>query len=188
MALPQHGPAWLGYFLSQLVKSDWAGPRAGLRAAHRRRFAFSGAAVGAIGGYLVRARPQATAQRGPQRTYFYVPRSPRHYIARAELWRAPVVNALEAVQTLRPEWLEPTYAITSHAASGNAPASADDGAAIAVYVVNTRISGPSALSEIAIPELEELRLYDLREAERHWGTAHPRGAIEVVPVAAGTAR
>lgn len=177
---------WLGYFLSQVVKSDWEGTRGGERADHRRRFAFSGAAVGAIGGYLVRPRRRAPGQRDPQGPYFYVPRTPRHYIDRVELWRAPVVNALEAIQVLRPEWLEPTY-VATHAATGNAPPAAGDDA-IAVYVVDTRLNGPDALSEIAIPELEELRFYERADAERRWGRPHPRGAIEVVPAVAQGAK
>lgn len=179
--------AWLGYFLSQVVKSDWEGMRGGERADHRRRFAFSGAAVGAIGGYFVRPRRRVSGASGRQGPYFYVPRTPRHYIDRLELWRAPVVNALEAIQVLRPEWLEAAHTTTDKT-TGNAPPAASVDAAIAVYVVNTRIGGPDALSEIAIPELEELRLYDAAEAARRWGTAHPRGAIEVVPVAVSAAR
>jgi hypothetical protein len=172
--------AWLGYFLSQVVKSDWEGMRAGERAGHRRTFAFSGAAVGAVAGYLVRPRSRAPGVRQPQPTYVYVPRSARHYITRAELQRAPVVNALEAVQALRPEWLAVTRTGT-HATTQGASRSADADTGIAVYVVNTRIGGPQSLAELSIPEVEELRLYEPEEAERRWGSAHPHGAIEVVP-------
>lgn len=175
--------AWLGYFLSQVVKSDWEGMRAGERAGHRRRFAFSGAAVGAVAGYLVRPRPRAPGRREPRPTYFYVPLSARHYITRAELRRAPVVNALEAVQALRPEWLAPAHTVT-HATTQRAAAPAASDTGLAVYVVDTRIGGPEALAEISIPELEELRLYEPDEAERRWGSVHPRGAIEVVPAVA----
>jgi hypothetical protein len=176
--------AWLGYFLSQVVKSDWEGMRAGERAVHRRRFAFSGAAVGAIAGYLVRPRPRAPGVREPRPPFFYVPRSSRHYITSAELRRAPVVNALDAVQTLRPEWLESTQ-IGVHAAAQRALLSEAADTGIAVYVVDTRVGGPAALAEISIPELEELRLYEPQDAERRWGNSHPRGAIEVVPAAPG---
>jgi hypothetical protein len=176
--------AWLGYFMSQVVKSDWEGMRAGERAGHRRRFAFSGAAVGAVAGYLVRPRPRAPGVRGPRPTYFYVPPSMRHYITRAELQRAPVVNALEAIQMLRPEWLEAAHTGT-HAMTQRAPAAVAD-SGIAVYVVDTRVGGPEALAEISIPELEELRLYQPDEAQPRWGSAHPRGAIEVVPAARAT--
>jgi hypothetical protein len=172
--------AWLGYFLSQVVKSDWEGMRAAERAGHRRTFAFSGAAVGALAGYLVRPRSRAPDARGPQPTYFFVPPSARHYITRAELRRAPVLNALEAVRTLRPEWLEPAHTAT-HATTQRTPSSIGTDTLIAVYVVDTRIGGPDALAEISIPELEELRLYEPAEAERRWGSAHPHGAIEVVP-------
>jgi MFS family permease len=174
--------AWLGYFLSQVVKSDWEGMRAGERAGYRRRFAFSGAAVGAVAGYLVRPRLNTRGVRDRQLAYFYVPPSARHYITRAELRRAPVVNALEAVQVLRREWLDPARTGATHVsmqqrASSSAPA--DTG--IAVYVVNTRVGGVEALAEISIPEIEELRLYEPDDAERRWGLVHPRGAIEVVP-------
>jgi hypothetical protein len=173
--------AWIGYFLSQVVKSDWEG-RGGERALHRRRFTFSGAAVGAVAGYLVRPRfrPGATELRPP---YFFVPRTARQYIARDELRRAPVINALEAVQTLRPEWLEAVQA-GSVAATQRASSAVNAEADIVVYVVDTRVGGVEALAEISIPELDELRMYEPAEAERRWGGAHPRGAIEVVPLAA----
>jgi hypothetical protein len=179
--------AWLGYFLSQVMKSDWEGMRAGERAAHRRTFAMSGAVVGALVGYLVRPRSGALPVRASEATYFYVPPSARHYITRAELRRAPVVNALEAVQTLRPEWLLPANAETRATTPGASSSDAID-SAIAVYVVDTRIGGPDALVEISIPELEELRLYEPQEAERRWGSPHPRGAIEVVPAAGQVAK
>ena len=55
-------------------------------------------------------------------------------------------------------------------------------------VVDTRLNGPDALSEIAIPELEELRFYERAVAERRCGRPHPRGAIEVVPAVARGAK
>jgi hypothetical protein len=174
--------AWLGYFLSQVVRSDWEGMRASDQAGHRRTFAFSGAAVGALAGYLVRPRPQAPGVRERQPTYIYVPQSARQYITRDELRRAPVVNALEAIEALRPEWLGPAYGGTHARAEVGAESAPDTG--IVVYVVHTRIGGPEALAEISIPEIEELRLYDAQEAERRWGTRNPRGAIEVVPASA----
>ena len=67
---------------------------------------------------------------------------------------------------------------------GVSSVTADTG--IALYVVDTRIGGPDALAEMSIPGLEELRPYDPGEAGRRWGTAHPRGAIEVVPAMAAT--
>jgi hypothetical protein len=177
--------AWLGYFLSQVVKSDWEGARGGDRALHRRRFAFSGAAVGAVAGYLVRPRPRAPGVRGPRPPYFYVPLSARHYITRPELRRAPVLNALEAVQTLRPEWLDPVQAGT-HATTQRTGSSAAADTGIVVYVVDTRIGGAASLAEISIPEVEELRLYEPDEAGRRWGSAHVRRAIEVVPAVPAT--
>jgi hypothetical protein len=175
--------AWLGYFLSQVVKSDWEGMRGGERAVHRRRFAFSGAAVGAVAGYLVRPRARAPGASDVRPPYFYVPRSARHYITRDELRRAPVVNALEAVQSLRPEWLESAHVGTRATAVG-APSTGGGEAGITVYVVDTRVGGLASLAEMSIPELEELRLYEPDDAERRWGSSHARRAIEVVPVGA----
>jgi hypothetical protein len=171
--------AGLGYFLSQVVKSDWEGMRTAERASHRRRFALSGAAVGALAGFLARPRVRSAGVE-PPRTYVYVAPSERHYIARDELRRAPVLNALEAVQQLRPEWLAGSQYV-SHGTNGS---SSDGGASIAVYVIDRRVGGLEALADISIPEVEELRLYERREAERRWGTVLPLGAIEVVPAAA----
>ncbi len=174
--------ASLGYFLSQVVMSDWEGARAADRLPYRRRFALSGAAVGAVGGYLLRPRARLRTSPGRIGTYVYVPRSERDYITRNELQRAVVLNALEAVRQLRPEWLSAGGQVATPALGGASSHGADT-ASIAVYVVNTHLGGPEALEGIAIPEVEELRLYDPQEAERRWGRAHARGAIEVVPAA-----
>jgi hypothetical protein len=174
--------AWLGYFVSQVAMSDWEGTRAADRVPYRRRFAWSGAAVGAIGGYLLRPRGRTDGLGEPLGAYIYVPRTERDFIARAELQRAVALDALEAVQTLRPEWLNQAGAQGDAAREGGGEASAAD-SVVAVYVVNTRVGGVEALAEISIPEIEELRFYDPDDAQRRWGATHPRGAIEVVPLA-----
>ena len=177
--------SFLGYFMSQVVKSDWEGERIGDRAAHRRRFAISGAAVGAISGYLIRPRgPRARPE--PPAFYVYVAPSARHYITIVELRRAIATNALEAVQLLRPEWLAAGQFASQSTANGSPSMSAEAG--IAVYAVDTRIGGLEALADISIPEIEELRLYEPREAARRWGSPHPYGAIEIVPSAARTTK
>jgi hypothetical protein len=177
--------SFLGYFMSQVVKSDWEGERTGDRADHRRRFAISGAAVGAISGYLVRPRgPRARPE--PPAFYVYVAPSARHYITVVELRRAVATNALEAVQVLRPEWLATGQFASQSTANGSPPMSADAG--IAIYAVDTRIGGLEALADAAIPEIEELRLYEPREAARRWGSPHPYSAIEIVPSATRTTR
>ena len=173
--------AWLGYFVSQVAMSDWEGMRAADRVPYRRRFALSGAAVGAVGGYLLRPRGRAGGVVEPPGPYIYVPRTERYFIARAELQRAVALDALEAVQTLRPEWLTREAAPGDVAREGSPASGADS--VVAVYVVNTRVGGAEALAEISIPEIEELRFYDPDEARRRWGATHPRGAIEVVPAA-----
>ena len=177
--------AWLGYFVSQVVKSDWEGMRTAERAGHRRRFAFSGAAAGAIAGYLLRprARPGSVPRRAPM--YMYIPRSTRDYITRAELQRAVVLSALEAIQALRPEWLAVEQ---PGGMPGTSEPTTPDGAGVVVYAADTRLGGWEVLAELSIPEVEELRLYDASETQRRWGVAHPHGAIEVVPAAGGPRR
>ncbi len=177
--------SFLGYFMSQVVKSDWEGERTGDRADHRRRFAISGAAVGAISGYLIRPRgPRARPE--PPAFYVYVAPSARHYITIVELRRAVATNALEAVQLLRPEWLTAGQFASQSTANGSPSMSPEAG--IAVYAVDTRIGGLEALADVSIPEIAELRLYEAREAARRWGSPHPYGAIEIVPSAARTSR
>jgi hypothetical protein len=172
--------SFLGYFMSQVVKSDWEGQRTADRADHRRRFTISGAAVGAISGYLIRPRPRAQPE--PPTFYVYVAPSPRHYITSGELRRALATSALEAVQLLRPEWLAASQFGSQSIANGSPSVDVETG--IAVYAVDTRIGGPEALADISIPEIEELRLYEPAQAARRWRSAHPQGAIEIVPSAA----
>lgn len=172
--------SFLGYFMSQVVKSDWEGERTADRADHRRRFTIAGAAIGAIGGYLIRPRGRR-ANPEPPAFYVYVAPTARHYITIVELRRAIATNALEAVQLLRPEWLGPTQVAAESMANGSPRTGADT--SIAVYVVDTRVGGPEALAEVTIPEIQELRLYEPREAARRWGSAHTQRAIEIVPAA-----
>ncbi len=177
--------AWLGYFLSQVVKSDWEGQSTGERAGHRRTFAISGAAVGALSGYLIRPRGRRSRPDQPG-IYVYVAPSARHYITRQELRRTLALSALEAVQMLRPEWLASGQIGAPAMANGSASLAGE--ASIAVYVVDTRVGGSEVLGDITILEVEELRLYEAREAERRWGVTLPLGAIEVVPAAARIAK
>ena len=112
--------------------------------------------------------------------------SARHYVTIVELRRAVATNALEAVQLLRPEWLAAGQFASQSTVNGSPPLSPDAG--IAVYAVDTRIGGLEALADVSIPEIEELRLYEPREAARRWGSPHPYGAIEIVPSAVRTTR
>jgi hypothetical protein len=93
-------------------------------------------------------------------------------ITEAELANIDVQNALQAVQRLRPNFLQ------SH---GGATTSISQGPQyVVVYVDQTRMGGPSALAEIPINEVKEIQYLNGPDATQRFGTGHTAGAIVVI--------
>jgi hypothetical protein len=170
---------WLGYFVSQVSRSDWERASTDERSHMRRQYAISGAAIGAIAGYFVRPGPTGIG-RGPQ-PLSLPRRSPRQVLDSVALRRSIATNALEAVQLERPEWIS---GATTGEPSRVGPqwSSQLEAWTVVVYVGEERLGGIGALRDISLPEVAELRFFDPNDARRRWGLEHLYGAIEVVPV------
>jgi hypothetical protein len=122
-----------------------------------------GCAGGAAEG--VAAEGVATARRDPD------------VITREELAQQSMVSlsAYDAIQRLRPNWLNPRGATSIVAAGSRLPA---------VLINNTRQNAES-LRTLAVSDVESLRFVEARDATTRFGTGYVNGLIEVVPRVGG---
>ncbi|HEY7235849.1 MAG TPA: TonB-dependent receptor plug domain-containing protein [Gemmatimonadaceae bacterium] len=95
----------------------------------------------------------------------------RDVITFEELSKLDVQNALQAVQRLRPNFLQTHGGMSSSMTLGPQD--------VVVYVDNTRMGGPSALSQIPITEVKEIQYLNGPDATQRFGTGHGSGAIIV---------
>jgi hypothetical protein len=100
------------------------------------------------------------------------PRSQYNRITEEELAKIDVENALQAVQRLRPNFLQ------SH--GGETTSITQGPQYVVVYVDQTRMGGTSALAEIPITEVKEIQYLTGPEATLRFGTGHTAGAIIVI--------
>lgn len=170
---------WLGYFTSQVGRSDWDQLAATEKSELRRGYTIAGGGVGAVLGYFMRPRarrpldlPQPAGLR---------PRSGRLLFPGDELRRSIGVNMLEVVELGRPEWIK--RARDDRARQAAPSTAAVEASSVVIYVGDEKVGALETLRDISIPEVAELRFYDAGESSRRWGGEHRYGAIEVVPVA-----
>jgi hypothetical protein len=104
-------------------------------------------------------------------------RAGRQVLSSADLRRSLATNMLEAVELERPEWLQPLPRPLEIPASDTANARSRS---LVVYLGIDRVGGVASLRDVSLSEVQELRLYDAREAEQKWGVEHRYGAIEVI--------
>jgi len=93
-----------------------------------------------------------------------------------EIERAKVATAYEAVQTLRPRWLQGPREM------GRMPARGDESphsAGIAVYINEVSVGGVDYLKDIAAPTVLELRWLSPFEAASRFGPTEGQAAIVV---------
>ncbi|HEX6751541.1 MAG TPA: hypothetical protein VF092_29885 [Longimicrobium sp.] len=97
------------------------------------------------------------------------PRIDRNLLTPEEIEQRHDANAYEMVRALRPGWLR-----------GVRGASGLRSATVVVYRDGMRIGGVSALTDISIESVKEIRFYNATDATQRWGTDHGAGAIFVV--------
>lgn len=102
-------------------------------------------------------------------------------ITEAEIAKTAYTNALEVVQSLRPNMLRvrPTTMTPSKDASGF-PDAAAAGGGIVVYFDEVRLGEVSHLSTIPAIRIREIRYINSRDATTRWGTGHGSGVIQVI--------
>jgi hypothetical protein len=92
-------------------------------------------------------------------------------ITRDELSRVPAMNALEAIRSLRPDMLRNRGQTSFLTNTGGEPV---------VYLDERRMGSLSALQNISVQNVMEIRYYSGTEAHQKWGSGHSSGAIQVV--------
>jgi hypothetical protein len=93
-------------------------------------------------------------------------------ITAEELATIDVQNALQAVQRLRPSFLQNRGGASSSITQGPVD--------VVVYVDQTRMGGPNTLSQIPITDVKEIVHLSGSDATQRYGTGHGSGAIIVI--------
>ena len=120
----------------------------------------------ALGGCASRPAGAPATQQSSSR-----PHTSRDVITADELATIDAQTALQAVQRLRPNFLQ---------TRGGASMSITQGPVnIVVYVDQTRMGGVSTLSQIPVTEIKEIRYLNATDATQRYGTGHGAGAIIV---------
>ena len=96
----------------------------------------------------------------------------RDRITSEELATIDVQNALQAVQRLRPNFLQTHGGATSSITRGPQD--------VVVYVDQTRMGGPGTLANIPISDVKEIQYLNGTDATQRYGTGHGSGAIIVI--------
>jgi hypothetical protein len=93
-------------------------------------------------------------------------------ITQEELATIDVQNALQAVQRLRPSFLQNRGGASSSITQGPQD--------VVVYVDQTKMGGPSTLSQIPISDVKEIQHLSGTDATQRYGTGHGSGVIIVI--------
>lgn len=87
-------------------------------------------------------------------------------------------TVMEAVQALRPRWLNRRTPLHLSPGSQTGAAAA---APVWIYWDGTRMGDPSYLVRVKTNEVSRVIHYDARDASLRWGIDHENGAIYLVP-------
>ena len=118
------------------------------------------AAPGCASSSSAGASQQATHRGSPDR------------ITQEELATVDVQNALQAVQRLRPSFLQNRGGASSSITQGPQD--------VVVYVDQTKMGGPNTLAQIPISDVKEIQHLSGTDATQRYGTGHGSGVILVI--------
>jgi len=93
-------------------------------------------------------------------------------ITQEELATIDVQNALQAVQRLRPSFLQNRGGASSSITQGPQD--------VVVYVDQTKMGGPQTLAQIPITDVKEIQHLSGTDATQRYGTGHGSGVIIVI--------
>jgi hypothetical protein len=108
----------------------------------------------------------ACAARAPSNP---TPLPDREMLTQADLLEHHFATAFEAVEALRPNWMQTRGANTLLTAQ----------AQVVVYLNDTRLGGVDTLKQITTPAIVAIRHFDGRAATARWGLDHGQGVILV---------
>jgi len=161
--------AGVGFFASQIARSDWS-ERPGVSTSPRGTWAAVGAGVGLSFGI---AFPVSFGSQ-PQLPPVAIP-GRRDVLGGEELAELTASNLYEAVRILRPEWLNLRGA---NVFGDNAVQP------LPVYLDDFRLGGVESLRGVSLLEVELVRFVPAGTATARWGIGHPNGALQVVTAGA----
>lgn len=164
--------AGIGFFASQIARSDWS-ERPGVSTSPRGTWAAAGAGVGLAFGA---AFPISFGSQ-PTLSPVAVP-GRRDVLGGEELAEFTASSAYEAIRILRPEWLNvrPANVFGEDAVQ-----------ALPVYLDDFRLGGVESLRGVHLQEVELIRFIPAGTATARWGIGHPNGALQVVTAGAAGA-
>jgi hypothetical protein len=103
------------------------------------------------------------------------PRSDPNLITASELAGANATNVYDAIQLLRPAMLRPRLAAA--ASSISAGQTGNDQYVVHVYVDQTLLGDLSALHNVSLATVHEIRYLDPSQAMQRFGSGNPAGVI-----------
>lgn len=172
-----------GYFASQVAYSDWDKVTDSTFSDERRTYSLTGAAIGAVAGFLIGAREN---DRGPvdTRLPLYQELAGTDLILEVELEQTPATTAYEAIQTLRPQWLltrgtQQFRETGSGGSDGRSLTIVPGETTLRVYVDNAYLGDVDSLKMLQVATIRSIRRLDAPEATIRWGAGHTHGAIVV---------
>lgn len=174
-----------GYFASQVAYSDWDKTNNSTFASERRAFSLTGAAIGAVAGFVLGAR-EASGPLG-SRLALHQELGGGDLILGVELENSNALMAYEAIQRLRPTWLL-TRGTKSTAESATGSATGRDISitpgitTIKVYIDNAFMGDIDSLRTLPIATVRSMRRLDAAAATARWGSGHAHGAILIETV------
>lgn len=105
----------------------------------------------------------------PRPSAGYAPMRDREELLQTDLVEHHFANAYEAVEALRPNWMQVRGANTLLNPQNQ----------VIVYLNDTRLGGVDTLRQIATPAIVAIRHFDGRAATARWGLDHGQGVILV---------
>jgi len=98
-----------------------------------------------------------------------LPAPDREVLTQEDLVEHGFANAYEAIEALRPIWLQPRGPNTLLGTPTE----------VVVYLNDNRLGGVSTLSQVTTPAIVTIRHFDGRQASARWGLNHGAGAIVI---------
>jgi hypothetical protein len=155
--------AGVGFFASQIARGDWDdGP--GQPQINRASWAAVGGSLGLAAGLSF-----PLVGRGPPEMGGSIP--PHLIITAEEMEEIVAMDAYEAVEILRPQWL-----VLRPASVIGEPAQQT----LPVYLDDFRLGDADDLRGLSVQRIESIRLVSAAIATARWGVGNSRGAIQVV--------
>jgi hypothetical protein len=103
------------------------------------------------------------------------PRGDRNLLTQKELLDQHFLNAYEAVEALRSQWLQP-----------RGPDSFNTPSRVWVYMDNVKLGDVESLRGVAVNTIMSIRHLSANEATARWGVGHAAGAIYLQTISASS--